>query len=120
MATKETTAKISYTFKNGVEIKGSLEQILKTADSFGEKVDFSTLDLKSVPRGYYPSETKGLTPIKDMNDYHIRRALVKRAKDYYAGVFKTEDSNSQFLYKFTNMADDSIVFDLFKELSSRK
>lgn len=120
MTSSKETSKISYTFSNGVEIKGTLEQIAKAASSFGEKVDFKKIDITSVPRGYYPSETKGLVKISEMNDYHIRRALLKRAKEYFGEIYHADDSNAQFLAKFMNLAEDAIVFDLFKEISSRK
>ena len=111
---------LSYTFSNGVEMKGSFEQIQKAAEAFKEKIDFKKLDLSAAPRGYYPSETKGLVKISEMNDYHIRRALLNRAKYYFTGIYDSEDTNKQFLEKFTALVDDGIVYDLYSELIKRK
>lgn len=85
-AKKSTTAtgKISYKFPDGTEVTGTLDQLTTIANALGVKLAISG---SSVPRGYYPSESKGIVKISDMNDFHIRRALLKRSKDYSAEVF---------------------------------
>lgn len=124
MATKTATkkaasleAKIEHTFENGVKVTGTFEQLESIAKAMGLKL----VGVKApAMKGYYPSESKGLVKISSMNDYHIRRALLKRSKDYFTEIFDKEDSNSSFLKKFTGLADDQIVSDLFLELSKRK
>jgi MarR-like DNA-binding transcriptional regulator SgrR of sgrS sRNA len=71
-------------------------------------------------KGYYPSESKGLVKISSMNDYHIRRALLKRSKDYFTEIFDKDDTNTVFLKKFAKMTEDQIVVDLYTELAGRK
>ena len=109
--------KIKYTFPSGLEVNGTIEEIEKIAKSLGVKVDYRSVGL--VPRGYYPSESRGLTKISDMSDFHIRRALLKRSKDYFASIFEASDSNKVFLGKFLNLTEDSIIQDLFGELKKR-
>jgi hypothetical protein len=110
---------ITYKFKNGVEIKGTFDKLLLTAELFKETLDFSKTGLDFIPQGYYPSETKGVIPIADMGEYHLRRALIKRSKDYLLSIFDSVDSNKVFLRKYLNMANDRIVTDLYAELQKR-
>jgi hypothetical protein len=112
------TKTITYKFENGVETTGTIEQLLKVAEALGEKLRPETID--SVPRGYYLSSSKGLVRIDSMSDFHIRRALVKRAKTYMDSIFDTADDNATFMKKFINLTDDTAIIDLFNELSERK
>lgn len=112
-------SKISYKFPTGLEVNGSIDEIEKIAKSLGLKVDYTKFGDK-IPKGYYPSESKGLTKIKDMSEFHIRRALLKRAKDYISTVYEAKESNAKFLEKFLNLANDPIIEDLFTELQKRK
>jgi hypothetical protein len=54
-----------------------------------------------------------------MNDYHVRRALVKRAKDYLNEMYSPTDTNSIFLTKFLGVMHDGMVVDLFNDLKRR-
>ena len=54
-----------------------------------------------------------------MSEFHLRRALLKRAKDYYIGIFDAKDTVPQFLNKFMSLSDDPIVEDLFMQLKSK-
>jgi len=110
--------KISYTFPSGLEVNGTVEEIINIAKALKVEVDFAKLGV--VPRGYYPSESKGLIKVSTMADYHIRRALLKRGKDYFTEIFDATDTNTEFLRKFTALTEDKIVVDLFTELANRK
>lgn len=114
---KETTTKeiIKHKFENGLEVSGTFEQLEAVAKSMGLKLT----GIKSCPSGYYPSASKGLVKISDMNDYHIRRALLKRSKDYFAEVYNREDTNEVFLKKFVNLTSDQVIIDFVNELSKR-
>lgn len=118
--TKKTTTKagtkITHIFPNGTEVTGTIEQLETIASALGTKLFLAG---ESCPRGYYPSESKGIVSISSMNDYHIRRALLKRTKDYLTDVFDKEDTNSKFLEKYTSLTEDNIIVDLFNELKSR-
>jgi hypothetical protein len=120
MASSKEEKTIFYKFANGVEMKGSFEQIAATAKMFGEKIDGTKVDISSLPSGYYPSESKGLIKISDMSDYHIRRALLKRAKEYFGTIYNADDNNSVFLNKFVSLSDDSLIIALYNELAKRK
>lgn len=109
--------KFNYTFKSGSTATATLNDIEKMCSAMGEKVDYKQIGV--TPKGYYPSETKGLVKISTMNDYHIRQALLKRAKEYYASLYRATDTNATFLVKFTQLTDDQIVLDLYSELSAR-
>jgi hypothetical protein len=106
---------IEHTFPDGSKFSGSIEQLTAVASALGLKL----VGVSSTPRGYYPSESKGMVPITSMNDYHIRRALIKRCKDYMADIYKAEDTNRVFLKKFSGMNDDTVIVDLYNELTKR-
>lgn len=109
-------AKIKHKFPDGTEVTGTFEQLTAIAKALGCKL----VSVKGSARGFYPSESKGLVKISEMNDYHVRRALIKRSKDYFTEVFDKNDTNTQFLKKYTGLTDDSIIVDLFSELQKRK
>lgn len=111
-------SKITYKFKDGTEVTGTIEKIETMAKAIGEKIDYVAIG--KTPRGYYPSESKGLTKISDMNEYHLRRALLKRGKDYLAEIYDAAEPIPTFLKKFTELADDQIIEDLYLELNKRK
>jgi predicted amino acid racemase len=71
---------IDHVFENGVKVSGTLEQLETIAKAMGLKL----VGIKTeYTRGFYSSESKGLIKISSMNEYHIRRALLKRSKDYF-------------------------------------
>ena len=109
---------LTYKFKDGTEVSGSIEKIEKVASAFGEKIDLSVFKGK-IPRGYYPSETKGMIKISTMNEYHLRRALLKRGKDYLAEIYDANDEANIFLKKFVNLSEDPIIQDLYMEILKR-
>lgn len=115
------SAKITHKFASGLEVSGTFDEIAAVATALGQKLDLTELYKKNGEHisGYYPSESKGLIKIADMQDFHIRRALLKRAKEYYSGVFDAKDENEKFLTKFIGLVDDRIVKELFIELQSR-
>jgi hypothetical protein len=109
------SGKIKHTFPDGTEFTGTIEQLQKVAETLG----FKLTGVSNIPRGYYPSESKGMVKISEMNEYHIRRALVKRSKDYFSEIFDATDSNTVFLKKFTSLTEDAVIIDLYQELSKR-
>ena len=117
----KTDSKVSYTFKNGLEVKGTVEEIATIAKTLKLELDLTDLYNKNglVPEGYYKSESKGVIEIKGMSDIHLRRALLKRAKQFYTDVFDKNDTNKQFLFNFTSMAGDKVVVALYNELAKR-
>lgn len=112
---KATEPKLNHTFSDGTSFNGTFEQLQKVASALGMKITGIT----ACPRGYYPSESKGLVKISDMNDFHIRRALLKRSKDYFAEIFDKDDTNRQFIQKYSQLLDDPTVADLCTELTKR-
>ena len=111
-----TAGKIKHTFPDGTMVTGTFDQLTAIAKALGCKLT----GVAGTPRGYYASESKGLVKISDMNDFHIRRALVKRSKDYFTDVFDKNDTNREFLKKYTSLTDDMTVVDLYNEISKRK
>ena len=114
--------KVKYTFDDGLEITGTIDQLQTIAKTLGRKLDASKLI--DLPNGYYVSESSGLIKISEMNEYHLRRSLLKRAKTYYseifnAEIFNAEDSIPTLLDKFTNIGNDPVVVELFTELNKR-
>jgi hypothetical protein len=115
------STKITHKFASGLEVSGTFEEIAAVATALGQKLDLTELYKKNGEHisGYYPSESKGLIKITDMQDFHIRRALLKRAKEYYSNVFDAKDENEKFLMKFVALVDDRLVKELFLELQKR-
>lgn len=60
-----------------------------------------------------------MTKISEMNEYHLRKALLKRAKDYMSEIYDTNEEIPVFLNKFTDLSEDRIIQDLFHELAKR-
>ena len=106
---------INHTFPNGTKFSGSFDELVIVSNALG----FSLKGVSNVPRGYYPSETKGVVKISEMNEYHQRRALLKRSTDYLKTIFEAEDSIPTFLKKFTDLPGDPIVQDLYSALSNK-
>jgi hypothetical protein len=115
-STSTSDRKIKHTFPDGTEFTGTIEQLQKVSETLG----FKLTGMSSAPRGYYPSVSRGLVKISEMNDYHIRRALLKRSKDYFTEIFDSTDTNGIFLKKFTGLTEDSLIVDLYTELANRK
>jgi hypothetical protein len=118
--TKKVTARksaevIEHTFSDGTKFVGTFDQLEKVASALGMKIT----GVGKTPRGYYMSDSKGLVKITEMNDHHIRRALVKRSKDYFTEVYLKDDTNKEFLRKYTDLTLDNVVVDLFNELQKR-
>lgn len=113
---KVVGSKVTYKFPDGTKFTGTYDQLEKVATTLGHKI----AGISRIPKGYYMSESKGLVKITSMNDHHIRRALLKRTKDYFAGLYAKDDSNTSFLTKFTKLTDDSVVVELYNELSKRR
>lgn len=109
--------KIKYTFSTGLEVTGTIEELETIAKSLKLKLDYSGIG--KVPKGYYPSDSKGLTKISDMNAHWLRRAILKRAKDYFAEIYKPDDTKKEFLNKFVALSEDQIIQDLFDEIQKR-
>lgn len=108
-----------YKLKNGAEVKGTIDQILSMAKAVGETVDLSKIDISS-SEGYYKSSTHGLMKLEDMNDMHIRNALIKRSKEYYETLRKKKVPNDKFMEEYIVLHDDNTVVDLIAELTKRK
>lgn len=106
---------MDYVFEDGTKFSGSIEDLEKTATALGRKVTGMTV----VPRGYYMSESKGLVKISSMHDFHLRRALASATKKYYAGIYAADESNKEFLRKYSSLDKDPVVADLFAELHKR-
>ena len=109
--------KITYTFPSGLTATGTIDELEKIATSLGGSIDYKKIG--KFIRGYFPSESKGVIKISDMNDYHIRRALLKTAKEYFDSMYDSKDTNKEFLSKFLNLAEDTMITDLFTELNKR-
>jgi len=114
--------KISHKFENGLEVTGTLEEVITIAKTLGLKFDvskFLSVNGGSL-KGYYNSTSRGVIKIESMSDVHLRRALLKRARIYYTEIFDPKDSNREFQKKFVTLANDRLIYELYSELSKRK
>ena len=114
-AKSATSGKIKHTFPDGTVVTGTFDQLSAIAKALGCKLT----GVAGSQRGFYNSESKGLVKISGMNDFHIRRALVKRSKDYFTEIFDKNDTNREFLKKYTGLTDDTTIIDLYNELNKR-
>lgn len=108
---------VTYTFKNGTIVKGTVEQILAVANILKE-----TVDLSKLPRepGYYKSASKGLVKISQMNDIHLKNALCKSIKNFYEKLAAAPYTDlATFEAMSTSLAADPVVSDLYKEVTAR-
>lgn len=108
---------MKYTFSNGSQIEGTLEQILQIATVLGEKVDKSKILER--PKGYYFSESQGVTKIADMNEVHIMNAIKKATVKYFSELPKAT-SIAEWMASYFNFQEDNLLQELFEELESRK
>ncbi len=106
---------LSYTFKNGSVVTGTIDQITTIASVLGEKVE----GLKETPVGYYSSASKGLVRIDEMNDIHIKNAINKIAYQFYHDLGKEDIEVRDYLFKFTQLAEIPKLIELFEELHNR-
>jgi len=72
-----------------------------------------------IPRGHYLSERKGLIKLSSMNEYHIRRAIIKRQRDLLEQVYNPEETPEQFFHKMRSVSRDRIINALKRELRKR-
>jgi hypothetical protein len=109
---------MKYKFKSGAEVEGTVEQILEVAKALGETVSLDSALLT----GYYVSEHSGLLKISEMQERHLRNALLKRAKKFYEELGKNSSSLTlpNFLENFTALVEDKVIYQLFAELAKRK
>jgi hypothetical protein len=54
-----------------------------------------------------------------MNEYHIRRAIIKRQRDLLEQVYNPEETPEQFLHKIRSVSRDRIINALKRELRKR-
>jgi hypothetical protein len=119
---RKMSEKISHKFDNGLEVTGTLEEIITIAKTLSLNFDvskFLAVNGGSLT-GYYNSTSKGVIRIDSMSDMHLRRALLKRARIYYTEIFDMKDTNKEFQKKFVSLANDRLVYELYNELSKRK
>jgi hypothetical protein len=110
--------KVTYTFKSGTHVTATVDELNTIAKALGETLDYSKFSAR--PKGYYPSESSGLIKISEMNDYHVRRALLKVTKEFFSKVVVSGDSNDQFLTRYLGAENDPLIYELFVELTNRK
>lgn len=108
---------MKYVFSNGSQVEGTLEQIMKVAEVFGEKVDKAKILER--PKGYYFSESKGVVKISDMNEVHIRNAITKSTIKYFSELPKAVPI-SDWMASYFNFQEDILLQELFEELETRK
>lgn len=69
-------------------------------------------------RGKYNS-SKGVLKLSEMNEHHIRRAIVKRKVDLLLNCYTAEETNLEFLQKVALISRDRVINSLKRELRKR-
>lgn len=106
-------SKLTFKFKNGVEITGTVEQLEQYAKLIGE-----TLDLYAT---HYNSSTRGLILLADMNVNHLKNALLKISREYIDDLGKRQlhMSLKQFLTEYIEFGSNQKIAGIFQELIKR-
>ena len=116
------STKINHKFENGLDVTGTLDEIITIAKTLSLKFDvskFLAVNGGSLT-GYYNSTSRGVIKIDTMSDVHLRRALLKRARIFYTEIFDAKDTNREFQKKFVSLTNDRLITELYGELSKRK
>lgn len=71
------------------------------------------------PKGYFLSARKGLIKLSSMNQYHLKRALIKRQRELLSEIYRPEDSSEEFLLKLRSISRDKILNSLKREIKKR-
>jgi hypothetical protein len=100
---------MKYTYKNGVTIDGTKDQIIAVGKTFGELISFI---------GYYESASKGLIKISDMDSSHIKNVIKKEMKGKLDRINVRQDDIS-FIRDLVNLPNDELIKNLFDELTTR-
>lgn len=109
----------NYTFKSGLKVEGTIEQISAIATAIKE-----ALDLSKFPRmkGFYWSESKKVyVKMTEMNSLHLRNALSKTAAHYFEQirVESAKKTDKEYATAFLKFADNELIQELFNELVKR-
>ena len=107
MSTKIT---IKHTFKNGTTMEGTISDVQRFAGLIGEPL----------PDYHFSNSTGRWMKISDMNDRHIRNAILALASKHLQQLNDESEllSNAEFIRDFTKMVNNEIN-KLFTELSKR-
>lgn len=119
--TKTTPTSIEYSFSNGVNFIGTIDQVIAYANLIKEDIDPTRLG-GAVPKGYYYSSKHGLLKISDMDTVHLVYALNKRTIDFYNNLRpKTKDFDlRQYLEDYLTLTESPEIEEMYTELSKRK
>jgi len=94
---------------DGVTLKGTPSSLKDLLEKMGHPIEHY----------FYNSSSKGLIPIKEMNEQHILNAMFKHIKDKI-DAFKEIDKESQYYYlNFIHKAGEPVSSGLAKELIAR-
>ena len=70
----ESAKTFKHTFRNGLTVEGTIEQVQRVAQALGEQLGNDGV--------FYLSSTRGLIRIADMSASHIRNAFMKRVREH--------------------------------------
>lgn len=99
---------MTHTFKSGLVVQGTQEEIAKIGKFLGEPI-FPT----------YKSATKGDIPVDEMNEIHLRNAILLHLREYFTQKnFKNMD-NESFLDNLEVQNFPETIEMLIKELNRR-
>lgn len=98
----------TYTFKNGLTVTGTIEQIKQVGQTFGEVPQIGAL---------YNSSTHGLVPIRTMDTTHIRNALLKKMRNWVDDLKSVSDKEVLQATQFFSL--DTEFVELRKEFNTR-
>ena len=106
---KEGTKVMKVTLANGMTIEGTESQVLAAAKALGQSVGNDGV--------YYNSTSRGLVRIVDMDNNHLRNALLKVYREWVASL--SGQSNTVVLNALRNGPSDKTFIALVAEFSRR-
>jgi len=101
---------MKHTFKNGTTVEGSFsrEQLKEIAKVFGESL-----------YPVYKSATKGDIPVDEMNEIHLRNAILLHLREYFTQTNFKDVDNESFLDNLDIQNFPETIKMLYNELNRR-
>jgi hypothetical protein len=115
-ASKTPIAKIKHTFPSGLEVVGTLDELISIAKVTGQELKLA--DSVELPVGFYLSDSKGLVKLSDMTVDHLKAALLKHTREFFEALSKRKVSKA-FLNDYVNIDANKVIRSLYAELVSR-
>lgn len=117
----DTDQKLTYKFDKLMTVTGTLTKLEEVAKLLNVKIDYKILaEENNIPNTYYNSEHDGPIKVNNMSIEHLRYALLKQLRNYYAKENFKDLKDFDFIKHLEDpKLQDSEIDMLYKELIKR-